>query len=528
VIWLGALVTVFRNDAEDVAFRRRTLRIILGFAVVYRLLLLPSWPIQETDYYRYLWDGRVTLHGHNPYQYSPYQVDSLPTLIAEPPADLTALGQLAKQSETLRTVFDRVHHRAVPTAYPPAAQAVFAVSAALSPAEAPLWLHILIWKTVLLAFDLGTLGLLILLLRRLGLPEAWCLAYAWCPLALKEFANSGHFDAVAIFFTTLAALALVSIGRNGAKRSSQGLAFLAGAALALGILAKSYPVVLLPLLAAYLAKRLGWRALAPLAVCVLVVVAGYLSFLGSAATIGEGPDQQLVEPHRIGAGLGTFLSQWEMNDFLFMLVRENLKAPGEQAAPWFVIVPAGLRQAFHDGVLVPVAVLAGLPVQADVPLVATQLLLGAILLGLCLFWAWQVFRHLEPVNLVRAVFLTLAWSWLLSAAANPWYLLWCLPFMVFAGRRSWFLLPGLALLYYVRFWVEAHAADGTGTVFDYQWVWLEYLPFFAALLLETWWNRGRARDSHEYPAEPVESLSVHGGLTPPARPVAEVGAFDVR
>jgi hypothetical protein len=534
VVWLVALVTVFRrnNDADDVASKRRTLRIILGFAVAYRVLLLPSWPIQETDYYRYLWDGRVTLHGHNPYAYSPYQVDSLPTLTAEAPADLAALGQLANRSETLRTVFDRVHHRAVPTAYPPVAQAVFAVSAALSPADAPLWLHILVWKTVLLSFDLGTLGLLILLLRRLGLPESWCLAYAWCPLVLKEFANSGHFDAVAIFFTAVGALALVRVAGDAGKRASFA-ALVAAAALALGVLAKTYPLVLIPVMSAYLVRRLGWRALGPLALAGVLIVAAYFPFAGRAAPPTESPDAELVQPNYVGTGLGTFLAQWEMNDFLFMLVRENLRPSVGQPAPWFVVIPAGLRQGLYDGVLVPLADMAGLSVKADVPLVATQLVMGLILLGLCLRWAWRVYRQPEPGELLRGMFLTLAWAWLLSAAQNPWYLLWCLPFMVFAGRRAWFLLPGLVLLYYVRFWVETHSADGTATIFDYQLIWLQYLPFFVVLAFESLWKHEQgAKWEGEAPAELHDAVASRLGgsraLPDHARRLAEVGAVDVR
>jgi hypothetical protein len=532
VVWLLALWTVFRQS--DAAMGRRSLRIILGFAVAYRLLLVPSWPIQETDYYRYLWDGRVTLHGHNPYAYSPYQIESLPNLISEAPADLAALERLANESQTMRTIFDRIHHRAVPTAYPPAAQAVFALSATLTPANAPLWLHVLVWKSVLLAFDLGTLGLLVLLLRRLGLPQSWCLAYAWCPLALKEFANSGHFDAIAIFFTTLAALALVSIhrGNDTTKRPALVPAFVATAALALGILAKTYPLVLVPVLVAYLAKRLGARALAPLALGVALVVAGYLPFAGRAAPPVEGPDSELIQLNSPATGVGTFLSQWEMNDFLFMLVRENLRPPSRQPAPWFVMVPATIRQGWYDRALAPLADAAGLSVKADVPLVATQLVMGLILLSVCLGLAWRVYRQPEPAELLRGMFLTLAWAWLLSAAQNPWYLLWCLPFMVFVSRRAWFLLPGLVLLYYVRFWVETHSADGTAVIFDYQLVWLEYLPFFIVLALEALWKRGPRVELNHSCTDSSESI-VPGGLTGAkwegeAHALTEVGAADAR
>ncbi len=44
---------------------------IIGVGLLSRLILIPSQPVLEDDYYRYLWDGAVTAHGYNPYVYSP-------------------------------------------------------------------------------------------------------------------------------------------------------------------------------------------------------------------------------------------------------------------------------------------------------------------------------------------------------------------------------------------------------------------------------------------------------------------------
>src|SRR5208283_752741 len=154
-----ALGCVFRRGQEENAC---WLRVVLGFSVAYRLLLLPSVPIQEIDFYRYLWDGRVTLHGFNPYHFSPFQVeDSGP--LATPSSEIAALWQLGRQSASVQAIFESVHHRGVPTVYPPAAQLVFAVGA-LVPATAPVWVHVLVLKTILVGFDVATLFLLVTLL----------------------------------------------------------------------------------------------------------------------------------------------------------------------------------------------------------------------------------------------------------------------------------------------------------------------------------------------------------------------------
>jgi hypothetical protein len=333
-------------------------------------------------------------------------------------------------------------------------------------------------------------------------------------LVLKEFANSGHFDAIAVFFTVASVVFLVAATRRLRAESESArppplalaMLVLAMGFLALGVLTKSYPVVLLPAGIAWLIAHLRWRAVIPVAGFAAVLLLGYLPFtfqgepgdLPSAVQpvvpvpAGELPESQ---PHHPGAGLGRFLSEWEMNDLLFMLVRENLRRP-QDVAPWFVLVPGSWREAVHDRVLVPLA--GSLSPKADLALLATQAVMGTLLVALGLSWAWTVYRDPEPAVFLRAVFLTLAWSWLLAAAQNPWYLIWCLPFMIFAGRLSWFLLPALALIYYMRFWFEA--IDPSGRLFDYGIVWLEYLPFFLVLAIESCWRTG-------WFARPMDRLS---------------------
>jgi len=466
LVYFAALALVLQR--KPAGHERRCLAVILGVAVASRLILLTSQPILEVDFYRYLWDGRVLANGFNPYRYSPAQIK-----YEEGPAELVALQEVSQQSPAVRTILERVHYESVPTVYPPAAQAVFAMAAIVTPPSASLSVHVLVLKAVLLVFDLGTVAVVIAMLQYLQLPTTWCLAYAWCPLVLKEFANSGHLDAIAVFFTTLA-LYLLARGSTVAGMTGLGL----------GVLAKTYPLVLLPVVGAYLLVR---RKVWAVAAFVVVVCAGYLPFAGGRA---EGPVDPLhPRPHHAGSGLTTFLTQWQTNDFLFMLVYDNVRAPGAEPAAGWVIVPDGWRDRLDTEVLGPIGQETGLLKPA---FVLTQALMGTILAGLCLRWAWRVYRVPTPEELLRGTFLTLAWGWLLSSAQNPWYLLWSLPFMVFAGRRSWFLLPGLVLVYYVRFWLDGRSWQER-PLSEAELMWVEYPPFFLALALESW--RARASRS---------------------------------
>jgi hypothetical protein len=131
----------------------------------------------------------------------------------------------------------------------------------------------------------------------------------------------------------------------------------------------------------------------------------------------------------------------------------------------------------------------GVP-DADPAFVLAQLLMGIALLAIVSGCCVAVWRKPEAATLLRGMALVLIWGWLLSATPHPWYLTWCLPFLLFAGRRSYFLLTATAFVYYLRFWMEYRALEsGPAAVeitlarFDYGFVWLEYVPF---LLLLTW------------------------------------------
>jgi hypothetical protein len=467
--------------------RDASLSTVLLFAIVYRLILLPSWPVQEIDFYRYLWDGRVTLHGLNPYRYSPMQIEEA-EFRERVPADLAELRQLASATESQRTIFERVHYRDIPTAYPPVSQAVFALSVGLTPADASVWLHVMILKSVLLAFDVGTLLLVVRMLG--GMSPAWSLAYGWCPLALKEFANTGHLDSIAVFFTTLALYLVL-------RSDTVFRAALALGVLALAVLSKTYPIILLPPLGIYLLRRVHLRAVVALAAFVAVLVAGYLPFQRGAAAERDG--------HHAGSGTATFLfTRWEMNDLFFMLVYRNLAPPLPQRGdPWFVVVPQPTREDLKQRLIdqlddwdrVQEDSDAGpwqhLPGDADPAYLLTLGLMGSVLLAILLVQLRRIAVTSEPLVLLRGCFTILAWGWLLSSTQNPWYVLWSLPLMPFARARSWFLMPCLALIYYLRFWVEHWqlADPGAGlAIFDYNLVWLEHGPLLVALILEGWWH----------------------------------------
>lgn len=237
VLYLVALWLVVRG----VAAGRGALGIILGFALVFRILMLWTPVYLSSDPYRYLWDGRVQLAGVNPYRY--------------PPA--------APELSTLRDldVHPHINRPTAVTVYPPGAQWLFGLAAAVTPGTLPGW------RALLLLADALAILLLLRLLGRLGAPAEAVLAYAWSPLVVFEGIQAGHVD-----------LAMIPMVLLALTWRMDGSPVRAGLALGVAVLLKLYPAVLL---VAWW-RRGDWRF--PGAV-VAVVGLGYLPY---AANVGLG------------------------------------------------------------------------------------------------------------------------------------------------------------------------------------------------------------------------------------------------
>ena len=208
---------------------------VLVFALLLRMAALATPPYLSDDIYRYVWDGRVQAAGINPYRFVPESRELLALRDGE--------------------IYPRINRRGyAPTIYPPLAEALFLAGTRIS--ESVTWV-----KLVMIAFEALTVWILVRLLRSLQLPPERVLIYAWNPLAIWEFAGSGHIDAAAIAFMVLAVWAR-RCNRPG----------LTGLSLACATLTKLYPAMIFPALY----RRWDWKM--PAAFGAAVVLA-YLPFV---------------------------------------------------------------------------------------------------------------------------------------------------------------------------------------------------------------------------------------------------------
>ena len=433
--------------------------ILLG-AILYRVILLPSLPIQEVDIYRYLWDGAVVADGGNPYRFSPQQVLST-SQGNDSTHRLKALVDLQARSAACEETLRRIHYGELITVYPPVSQAVFGAAAFVLPDRISLYLRVVAMKVVLTLFDLLTVCLLLGILRRVGFHAGWAILYAWSPLVLKEFANSGHLDSIAVCLTTGAVFSQLRANRGDTTGSRLSWSVLSAVLLGWGVGAKLYPVVLIPVLSLWAVRKLGWRT--GLAYWLIALFSGLVSLgpmlLTEPAVISWNQDSppptsngQAVDEVRAGSGLATFLSRWEINDLFFLVVVENLR-PDQASTPptsahWFVFLSSELR----TGTAERLSQALDRPIPEATFLTArgiTLLIFSAVAAVLL----WRALHRNQDEIWLRTVFLTVAWFWVLAPTLNPWYWTWALPFLPFAGRRAWAGVSLLVFVYYLRFWL---------------------------------------------------------------------------
>lgn len=392
VVVLAALAVSFLISVRRFWNRSAPVGALLAVAVVLRLLALPLPPTLSDDVYRYIWDGRVTTHGFNPYRHSPDSVE---------------LTGLRDQRWTA------VAHREVETVYPPLAIAVFSI--------ASLFGHsILVWKMLLVLIDTASCVVLMRLCRRWDLAEGRAVAYLWNPLVVLEIAGMGHVDAIGVLPLLLGVVALTA-GRSfeAVPSVKEGLsgkrARLAAAWLALSVLAKLVPFVLMPLWA-----RASRRPVLFATACSILL----LAVIGPVVWSTGG-----VPP-----GLATYATSWEFNGPLF----EPL---------WRVIDGAGIDSWIHRGLDLAKRVGGHDELWNRVypwiyPKFLARLLLLVFLIGAI---AWAMSRR----SLIEGSLLVLAAMILASPTVYPWYVIWVIPFAALSGRIAWLVLSCSLLLAYL-------------------------------------------------------------------------------
>ena len=253
-LYLAAIALVLRGPQGEVGSWRLGLGIFL-FALLFRLVLLPSRPTLSDDMYRYVWDGRVQAHRISPYRYPP------------------KAEELAELRQGDKAVWRYVNRKEYVTVYPPGAEAAYA----------GIWRvvrdSVTGFKAVFVLAELLGGALLLQLLKHFGQPPERGLIYLWSPLLVFEVAHAGHVDGLML------PLLVAAFWARAKDRH-----WLVGACLGAATLVKLFPGLLLPALLP-LHRPWSWKGLrAPLKTLVAfggVIALGYLPYLaGGGSALG--------------------------------------------------------------------------------------------------------------------------------------------------------------------------------------------------------------------------------------------------
>jgi alpha-1,6-mannosyltransferase len=283
LLWrLGLDLRPGRTIARSARADRQAARWSLLAGLGWRGLATGAIPPWSDDYFRFIWDGRLLSHGVNPFA-------QLPREIMADPARAAELGLTAE-------LFAGLNSPEYYTIYPPILQGIFWLAAILSPHSiaGAVW----VMKLFVLAAEGGSLWLLRELLRHWYLPQRWVALYALHPLAVMELCGNLHFEALMITALLGAIWLLHRLGKSHWWASALSLA--------MGVIVKLLPLMLLPLLL----RRLGFWRTVGYAAGVLAVAATTFTLILDLATV-----------QNLAASIELYFHQFEFNASVYYLVR---------------------------------------------------------------------------------------------------------------------------------------------------------------------------------------------------------------
>ncbi|NOX46037.1 MAG: DUF2029 domain-containing protein [Chlorobi bacterium] len=254
----------------------------LKIAFVLRLIFLFALPALSNDFYRFIWDGRMSVLGINPYLVLPK--DFVGTV------DMARVGSDAAELLKGQGSISPGNY----TCYPPVNQFVFLLPAFLFP-ESILG-SVVMMRIILVLSDLGTFFYARKILKRLDLPQSNILLYTLNPFIIIEMTGNLHFEGLTVFFLVFSLYLLL--------REKQKLS---AVMLALSASVKLIPLLFLP----FFMKKLGqWNSIKYYLIVGMVSILLFLPFLS----------MDLVE--NFMSSIDLYFRKFEFNASFYYLFRE--------------------------------------------------------------------------------------------------------------------------------------------------------------------------------------------------------------
>ncbi|MBX7242048.1 MAG: hypothetical protein K1X92_09895 [Bacteroidia bacterium] len=280
-------------------------------AIIFRVATLFFLPNLSDDFYRFVWDGRLLIHGQNPYL-------SLPS-------------QFFKEGLTrnwgLDEIYPLLNSPDYYSVYPPVCQFFCWVSASLFPSS--LLGSVFILKLLILISEILSIGFLWKLLQKFRLPGHSLLWYALNPLIITELTGNLHFEAIMITGMLGAVFALTHSEAAKTIFHKRLWIILSAFAFAVSVCSKLIPVIFL----LFLIRKMGFRK-----AFVYGLIVGVFCIMMFTPFLAPDTFQNILKSTRL------YYTHFEFNASVYYL----LKAAGYLIAGynWLVKVPFLLPLCF--------------------------------------------------------------------------------------------------------------------------------------------------------------------------------------
>ena len=382
---------------------------ILLLGLLFRGIYLIHIPELSDDFYRYIWDGKLVLNGISPFAHTPVEWIQLNPLF-----DNSGLYPMLNSKQYY-------------SVYPPVQQTIYALVNLI--AGDKLILQVLTLRLFAILAEIGSIVLIIRLLRHYKRPAKELMLYALNPLIILEFVGNLHGEVFMVFFLLLFLWFWVE------KKM-----LLASAAFSLAVLTKLLPLMFLP---AILFRTRLKDALIFAFVVAGITIAGFIPMANW---------EQLLN---INQSLEKYFLSFEFNGSIYFLIRE------------FGFWWKGYNIIHFAGKVIPLVVL-GLILSVSVLQRKRQVLPTAMM------FAWMVY-------------------YLFSTTVNPWYVAVLVPLSLFSNYRSAFLWTILVPLSYHAFGPDGVKESSGLLLLEYLPVygWMAF-EVGLLNPLERWWAKRKA------------------------------------
>lgn len=197
-------------------------RELIAAAVIIRLMLAFTIPNLSDDYFRFIWDGTLPQLQINPFAFTPDELAG-------------KMGNSATAKFLDTSVYPYINSTSYYSIYPPVCQWIFQCAGILSGYN--IQLHVTLLKLFLIAFETGSILIIIQLLHHYQVPKYKAALYAFNPLVIMELCGNLHMEAAMIFFLLTAIYLLVT-----------NRFYLAAIFWGLAVAVKLWPLMFLPVL----------------------------------------------------------------------------------------------------------------------------------------------------------------------------------------------------------------------------------------------------------------------------------------